>query len=497
MSLAAPWALLGLLALPVIWWIQRHRRKAAVVELPTLMFLLEEDERVHQPRKRGLDLETVLALTAAALLALAAAGPAIERGAPITRVRVVVAGGGPAHAAGYVDRARGVIDAIRGAGAEVDVVWLPAQEPATRFDARPDVDALLGAARAGAASVRVIVADRLPDDAPGDVRWVGIGDTGAVNLGIVGARIVGPGDAPALFLTLARDPAPAAPLSTTLSVDGQSTPVEIDTQGYGVARVPLPEGVGQRRWTVRLGSGPDALAADDEVVLELVPLGVTLDPALSPGVRAALERALDAVVGREARVDDAALRIGPGRAPDVELGVGSLAADGAATTAPRGTPLRQPDPLVADLDPAGVTWIYAAGDEVVEDGERVLLGIRADDRTWPIVTRRADGRVRFAPDPSRGDPPPAAAPLWPLFIENWITSRGRFGVTPRGLLDPDVSRLGRADAPFDPDWVSAAAPTVPAPRVPLRTPLLAIALLVLGVLWAVPLVRRRVAVPAP
>ena len=43
MTLAAPWALFGLLLLPVLWWILRRARQPDVRELPTLMFLLEEE----------------------------------------------------------------------------------------------------------------------------------------------------------------------------------------------------------------------------------------------------------------------------------------------------------------------------------------------------------------------------------------------------------------------------------------------------------------------
>lgn len=489
MSLAAPWALVGLVALPLIWWIQRHRRKAAVVELPTLMFLLEEDERVHQPRTRGLDLETVLALAAGLLLALAAAGPAFERGDPITRVRVVVSGGAPAHAAGYAERVGSALEALAATGAEVDVTWVPERTPASRYEPRPGVDRLLGAARAGRASVRVVISDRVPDEASGDVRWIGVGDPDAVNVGIVGARLVRVDGARQLFVTVRRDPPPAAPLATTLLVDGRATPVTIDAEGFGASTLPLDDAETARRWTVRLGTGADALASDDEVRLTLTPFGVTFGDALAPRVRRAVERALYAVLDPAAVTEDAAVVVGPGGA----LEIGTVDDGGAARTAPRGTAIRQPAPLVADLDPAGVVWVYREGDERVREGERVLLGIRAEDATWPIVTRQADGRVRFAPDPTRGDPAPAEAPLWPLFIQNWIELRGRFGLEPEGLLDPETSRLGRDRRPLDPALVRTAAPTVPAPAVPLRVPLGVVALAVLGVLWMLPAMRRRTA----
>jgi len=91
-SFTAPWALFGLLLLPVLWWILRRARVPDVRVLPTLMFLTDEDERVHAARARQIDVDAILALFALGLLVLAASGPQwVWREAGHT-VRVVVAG---------------------------------------------------------------------------------------------------------------------------------------------------------------------------------------------------------------------------------------------------------------------------------------------------------------------------------------------------------------------------------------------------------------------
>ena len=44
MTFAAPWALIGLLVLPLIWWLHKRLRRPPQVVLPSLMFLLDEAE---------------------------------------------------------------------------------------------------------------------------------------------------------------------------------------------------------------------------------------------------------------------------------------------------------------------------------------------------------------------------------------------------------------------------------------------------------------------
>ena len=93
MSFGVPWALAGLAALPLIWWLHRRLRRPPEQLLPSLMFLQDEDETRALPRGRRLDAELLLALSAACLLALAAAGPRIVHARAHRVIRVVVSGG--------------------------------------------------------------------------------------------------------------------------------------------------------------------------------------------------------------------------------------------------------------------------------------------------------------------------------------------------------------------------------------------------------------------
>lgn len=493
----SPWALIGLLALPIIWWLHRHRRKPEIVALPTLMFLLEEDERVHQPRKRRLDLETALAMLGAVLLAMAAAGPFLQQGAPVKRVRVVVSGGAPAHAIGYEEALQPVLRRIRATGAEVTIVRSPRRAAGDAVVRRPSWDSLFADARAGSASVRIIISDQLPAVIPGDLQVVAL-DQPAGNVGIVGLRLVEDRGRPAAFVSVMRDPPAAGTVRVRAAGVGQ-VDVDVGEDGYGSAVLALPDPVpGSVTLTIAdEGTAPrTGLLADREATIQIAPLGVAIHPGLPPATTRVLRRGLRAALGSALRDGDA-LRVASAGAQG-DLLVGAVA-DGASTrSAPRGVAVRLEDPLIADLDPAGVEWVYADGDEDLADDEQLLLGVRSGGATWPIVTRRADGTVRFAPDPSRGDPAPADAPIWPLFLANLVSDRGDFGVRYVGLLDARSSRLGPDVRTFDPAWVAAAKADVPAQGIALRTPLLVFALLVLGVLWLVPVLRRRLAVtPQP
>ena len=190
MSFAAPWALLGLASLPVLWWLHVRRKKPPLVDTSSLMFVLDEEEQTKLPRGRRFDWELFLTLATAALLTLAAAGPRWSRERPQRVVRVVVAGGALAWRTGYGERVDQTLDAMSdaiAAGDRLDVIWVPRREEMGA--PRPSLDRLLGEARAGDATVRYVISDRLPQEAPMDIAWVALGGPGE-NAGIVSAPCV-------------------------------------------------------------------------------------------------------------------------------------------------------------------------------------------------------------------------------------------------------------------------------------------------------------------
>ena len=207
MTFAAPWALFGLLVLPLVWWWARRRMQPLIVPLPSLMFLVDEDERLHAPRKRELDWETRVALLALTALILAAAGPGCTSGAAGRRVRVLRASAPPGHAfrddgAARITAAIKAIQAQLAPEDELDVVDIPAEDWGRDEDAPPSWDAIYAHARDADADLRVVLVDTLPEGPPEDLAFVGVGTPGARNLAWVAASFVQTSEGPILHAVL-------------------------------------------------------------------------------------------------------------------------------------------------------------------------------------------------------------------------------------------------------------------------------------------------------
>jgi hypothetical protein len=496
-SLLAPWALVGLLALPAIWWAHRRARRPLEVDVPSLLFLAgEEPEGAH--RRRRLDAELLLALAAAGLLAFAAAGPRAVAGPAGRTVRVVVARGAFSRAAGYEDRVERSLAAIRGALGRGDALDVVSEDAGP--SGRPSADALLASARAGRSALAVVVSDRLPSPLPRDVRGVGIGDPGAANVGFVAASVQPSGDGVSVFVAVRNDAAGPA-----------EAPLRRDAGTFDV--LPLAAGGHATKTFVLAGrperievsnERPGALATDDRLVLTRAPLAVRLDPSLPPAHAAAVRAALAAVLGKDGFREGAA-------SPDLAFGTASgtssaalrvvlfPAADGATTArAPEGAETVSSSPWAKDLSTAGVDLVYAEPRPRPPEDLRVLLARGAD-----AVVGLRKGEVWFLPDPLRGRPSPARTPLWPLFVENVVTGvAGRplaLGYRVDGLADPDATLLGRDVAPFDPAWLRGLAPDREPAAVALRPWLVGGAVLCRLLLTLAPRMRgegrRRVPVP--
>ncbi len=126
LSFGAPWLLLGLLALPIIWLLLRvtppSPRPQVFPPLRLLVGLVNEEET---PAKTPWWL-LLLRLLAAALLILALADPILGRGLtpPTQGPLVLVVDNGWTAADGWADRARAIADLLHGAG-ERPVLLLP------------------------------------------------------------------------------------------------------------------------------------------------------------------------------------------------------------------------------------------------------------------------------------------------------------------------------------------------------------------------------------
>jgi hypothetical protein len=461
---AAPWALIGLVGLPLAWWWHRRRRRPRTVDLSSLLFLQPELD-ARPAHRRVFDPELLLALVAILLLVLAAARPALVIADEGRTLRVVVSKGAPATAWGYEERVSRVLDRLRERlGPADDLVVV--EEPAGGDDLqpRPSPSMLLAAALGGDAAVRVVISDR---DAPSEtagVTWIAVGDPDTFNVGIVAATVALGEIGLEIFVNVRGDDRRDTPLVFRTWGDGKvvhESGIDVPAGGFASRWIGIPGSSLDVTVELRRGDGEtleDFLSADDRVTWTREAVAVHLADDLPDRLRQAVEDALLA-------------RFGPGgfrlAAGDAALAVTTSAtaatgaawvvvlhpAEAGAAQAPPGVDHALEEALVADLGTGEVGLVYADGVPDAEVG-RVLLWRDAGGRRWPVVAR--EGRtVHFLPDPTRGRPPPAAMPLWPLLLDNVLDEvtggKAGDGVVGRrvGLLDPESSRLGRVATPIE------------------------------------------------
>ncbi len=130
LSFGAPWLLLGLLALPVIWLLLRVTPPSPRPQIfPPLRLLLGLVNEEETPAKTPWWL-LLLRLAAAALLIVALADPILGRGLtpPTPGPLVLVVDNGWTAADGWADRARAIADLLHGAG-DRPVLLLPTASP--------------------------------------------------------------------------------------------------------------------------------------------------------------------------------------------------------------------------------------------------------------------------------------------------------------------------------------------------------------------------------
>ncbi len=259
MILGAPLALLGLLAIPVLILLDRLRRRPRPVPWPSLL-LWRAAAAGEAPRRRAFDPLLLLECAAAALLALAAAEPALVTGR-LARTVMVLRDTGP-HM-----RARCGQESVAEASARELArlrAALDAGDEVREFETARD----LARAAAGLpdADLRVVVTDRPGIGGPG-LLVLGRAATGT-NVGIDAVQL----DGDRLWFALA--------------TDGESREVEVRV-GARTMRVPTGEGVEtEAAETLRLLDGGNC-AEDDSCRLERIELLVR-DGLGTPLTRAAL-----------------------------------------------------------------------------------------------------------------------------------------------------------------------------------------------------------------
>ncbi|HEX5011668.1 MAG TPA: BatA domain-containing protein [Planctomycetota bacterium] len=485
MSFAAPWALLGLLSLPVIVGLHLWRRRLPERRVAGLFLWSGEAApapagRVRTPLRRTASL--LLELLAAASLALLLAGPRLGAGGDAAHLLFVLddsasmgarAEGGSSAA----DRARAAALAaldeagedargtlvLTGARAEILAgprapvaalraalaAWSP-QAPGHPPDAALDLARQL----AGPADGVLFLTDDPAASVPPEVTLRAVGAP-LQNAAITGARRVPGPDGEHLYVDVTGFG--ERPLDTTLSVLDEARGTLLGEQAVraeagATARLSylLPVVPG----AVRVRLSPDALPLDGDVLLlpEPLPLVAACDLLSTGTSRAlALDRALAAIEGVVRTADPAAAQLllssQPGElvAGRVELVItGAAAAPGPSFVGP--FLLDRRDPLLAGLTLDGVVWSPGAaappGVPLVLAGARPLLGVEEEGEAL---------RVTLDLDPARSNL--AASPDWPILLSNLVeAARARRA----GLAWPNV-RVGEEIAWRRPAGVASDA----------------------------------------
>jgi hypothetical protein len=291
-TLVWPWALLGLLAIPVLILLERRRRRPRPVVWPSL--LLWRGIVDQQPVERSrVDPLLLLECLAVALLALAAADPALTSAAGSSTV-VVVLDAGPAMQARRAD-GRTALEATR---AEIDRIEADTEVIVAAHDPL-DVAMSLGADR-----TVVVATGRADAEGPGHV-VVGRAPQG-FNVGIDAVVVRGE----RLWFALATD---GEPREFDVAVGGRRLRART---GRGVETAFAD--------TIRIIDPGDNYAADNAIALRRPTLRVryprgahALEAALKVGIAVAWSDAPDLVIetgGGEplGRVRGADCRIAPG-----------------------------------------------------------------------------------------------------------------------------------------------------------------------------------------
>ena len=250
---------------------------------------------------------------------------------------------------------------------------------------------------------------------------------------------------------------------------------------------PVPREGASTPSTIHVLDEGGALAIDDAVTLDPAPIRVGFSRrGLAPAVEAATRRAFDAIFVGAWTEDPTAtggIFLGPRQeAPSgasLVLEIGRVPA-GVEPIRPAETDAVVPvdSGLSKDLDLATVDWLYPPGVEARAPWSRITIDpTRAPSRAV----------VRWHADPSLGRTPAIGTPLWPLFLENVARLVGGVpgpsGHRWQGVLDPDVTRLGRDVVPFDASALASAPRDVIARRTAL-SPWFAVAgSICLAVLW--------------
>ncbi|MCE9634115.1 MAG: BatA domain-containing protein [Planctomycetes bacterium] len=443
-----------LAAVPLLVWLHRRRAPHVVRVASLAPYRAAAGEPAPQRSARGTDATLVLLVASVVCLACAATEPTIAGGTPVVTLRIdrspsmsALTVAGPTVRASAVGRARRLVSHAL-PGAEIR-----------------ETDLVPPAAGAGGPELGVIVTDRIPTGASGEV-IVGPEHVARPNLGIVGALLVAGGSQ--VVVTVRNHSAESATASVQAS-SGELVQAAITARSSAEVTFAAPARGGHVEYRLR---GPDSLDLDDVLLAERRG-GAARVRARNAGVHVlSALRALGAdvadagetdatiecggpVKGREeptiqfaATVDSTGAAPSVGQLLRVVAGTRSVAGSSVTSRAPSFMSIPLPAPaarLVATgrLVGGDVLWEDAEGALAVRVGRRVVIALDPDapDSDWaregsfPAMIAAALDLVTDGPDRLRvtvGVPP----------VEGDVASEV--------LPDPDPDAIRRAAATPDP-----------------------------------------------
>ncbi len=526
MTFAVPLALLGLLSLPVLWWLHRRMRRPPTVTMPSLMFLMDEDDARSLPKGRRIDLSLLATLGAAALLSIAAAGPHVKRQTTGRVVRIVVDRGAMDPSSAYRQRVDAYLRTLRKSLGDEDRVVrvnLPNRTGDSNYAAyararRASVEALRGVALAGKADVRVVISDAFPFDvnadesSSGSIRWIALGSDDDENVSIVSVNARTESTSTSVFVNVRNQgdaPRSVQVVATSGSagdVKHTTTEVLVKPGAHTTTTMDLPPGLDRVRLRLVQVSGEplaDALAVDDDVwLLSREPLRVSIASTLPKVLNTAIRDALTASLGSDGWQEG-----GVDRVADISFGDSASSGQGdvrlrvafvvlpkdeqvAIRRRARFSQLDHPllrDVLLREL-PAHV---WAPPKSEANHG-LALASWQERQNAYPVIVLGDDSTLAMYLDASQLTSQLLQRPWFPLWIDNCVVHvRGDRRTGPyriEGLLDIKSSTLGRSRLGPSAESVATAVARVRTERISLRTPCIFAALALLLLLWAVPVV---------
>ena len=493
----APWALVGLVSLPVLWWLLRRREDPVLRELPGLHFFDAEDV-VPVSRRRLFNPLLLVALGAAAAITLAAALPTWTQERARLRVLVVQEAMLTRDFDAYADALNQERERIQAAVGDGELVWRTIGDGAIK---RVGAHVLHEVALSGEADARIVLSAHPAPEAVGPVTWRQLpvaAEPPAHDVGIVAVGVEDAGGEHLLHATVHNAGTQATAVILThegSDPSSRAAPTHLRPGESARCALALPAAKGRVRCALKSGTAGVRLGgwrADDWVVLEREPVSVGLYGKPEARVRQAIEAAVEAS-GRAklsgsttaslvlfADPAGAAYSI-PGRLDSVSLQLESQTRATDLEVPSSASLIARTHPVTRDLPPVARVRRLDPG-----SGALCMAGM-GSGMALPVLTRHQTSWRLLAPLLG-GSPELLETAFLPILIDNFLTWVGGenvgLGYRARGVLDY-ATTTGWTNAPAElvPHAYTFAAPKSRPARCEALPALLLAAGVLLALLW--------------